>query len=174
MALTSVALTGYYGLPYLDNPPIRYRASSITEPGSGSLRNIQPAPTEWPLMVVRQFASSRPPESYVLEVSAVRETNLLRFSASSSSPERATALAGWLAEAATESLRQSYSSRGIEPRDPFQPRRPQVLGDHPAQRLSMAPLAVQFIPAVLLFLGAVVLLRQSSACAKDGGETVRV
>ena len=145
-------------LPFLDSGPALFHSSSTIEPSHAPHAALQPRADEWPLLVAKQFQPGRPPESYSVEVAGVRETGLIRLTASSSSPERAQALASWVGESFVTSLRQSYASRGFAPDQ--SPRVWELPDSLPSfSRWSVASVAFQFFIPSLLVIGGITLFR---------------
>ena len=145
-------------LPFIDAGPALFHSSSTVEPAHTSHSELQPQASEWPLLVAKQFEPGRPPEPYSLEVAGVRETGLIRLTASSVSPERARALASWLAESFVTSLRLSYSSRGLTFEQPARVlERPESLPS--LSRWSIASVVFQFLIPSLLVIGGITLFR---------------
>ena len=145
-------------LTVLDSTPTLFHSAIVVAPLHVPHSGLQPRVDEWPLLVVKQFELGRPPEPNSVEVAGVRDTGLIRLTASSSSPDRAQALASWLGDSFEASLRQSYISRGIEtdnlPRVWERPASTPVLSDR-----MLASVASQFLIPSLLVIGGIALFR---------------
>lgn len=145
----------------LDSAPGLFIASGAIEPSPGSVASLQPTTTEWPLIVTKQFEPGRPPEYYSLEVRGVRETSLLQLVVTGGSPEHTSALATWLTGSFTQSLRQSYATRGFA-QDSAWPR----VYERPNERASplhfqSLVVAFQLLTPCLLLASGFLLLRAS-------------
>ena len=125
MIVFGVVSIAIHAVDLLDNPLPTFSARSIVAPpqpesmqmlargGPPPIHHsdLQPREHEWPLMVAKEFEPGHYNDIYSLQVGLVRNTHLIEFTVSSSSPERANSRATWLASQFPDSLHQSYVSR---------------------------------------------------------------
>jgi hypothetical protein len=155
-------------LNYLDSAPGLFVASGVIEPSSVLVSSLQPKADEWPLIVAKQSEAGRSPENYKVEVGGVRETKLLQVRVYGGSPERTRALATWLTDSFTQSLRNSFTNHGFnQPPEVLVHTRPDSASPIHYQSLV---LAFQLLTPCLLLVSGFLLFRLSKPNEQKAGQ----